>query len=198
MALLLFFLSCESFLSYLVIPSKHLFVSAGSLPHTFYNCNLSYIKNNKKVLEVESATGDNEMKHYASIARNMDIADKYFRLYLRDVLKPYNLNTAEGTVLLSLYGKNETTESQIINSIHNHDCHTQDQIINELHYDRGVMTRTMKGLEEKKHVLRSNNPNDCRSYIFSLTKKHWILSPYLLTCFTNGIHFYLKGLIPIP
>lgn len=112
------------------------------------------------------------MKQYASIGRNMNIADKYFRLYLRDALKPYDLNTAEGTVLLSLYGKNGTTESQIFDSIHDHAIwHTQDQIIDELHYDRGVMTRTMKALEEKEYVLRSDNPTDCRSYIFSLTKK---------------------------
>lgn len=134
------------------------------------------------------------MKHYASIARNMNIADKYFRLYLRDVLKPYNLNTAEGTVLLFLYGKNGTTESQIINSIHNHDCHTQDQIINELHYDRGVMTRTMKGLEEKEYVLRSNNPNDCRSYIFSLTKKALDFKPILVDMLYKWNTFLLEGI----
>lgn len=120
------------------------------------------------------------MKQYASIGRNMNIADKYFRLYLRGALKPYGLNTAEGTVLLSLYGKNGTTESQIFDSIHDHDCHTQDQIIDELHYDRGVMTRTMKGLEEKDYVLRSDNTNDCRSYIFSLTKKALGFKPILI------------------
>ena len=109
---------------------------------------------------------------YICIGRNINIADKYFRIFLRDALKPHGLNTAEGTVLLSLYGENASTERQIFNSIHDHAFHhTQDQIIDELHYDRGVMTRTMKALEEKGYVLRSGNPDDFRSYIFSLTSK---------------------------
>lgn len=134
------------------------------------------------------------MKHYASIGRNMNIADKYFRLYLRDALKPYNLNTAEGTVLLSLYGKNGTTKSQIFDSVYDHDFHTQDEIIDELHYDRGVMTRTMKGLEEKGYVLRSDNPDDCRSYIFTLTKKALEFKPILVGMLYKWNTFLLEGI----
>ncbi len=120
------------------------------------------------------------MEQYASIGRNMNIADKYFRLYLRDALKPYHLNAAEGTVLLSLYGKNGATERQIFDSIHDHAVgYTQDKIIEELQYDRGVMTRTMKALEEKEYVLRIDNPTDNRSYIFSLTQKALDFKPIL-------------------
>ncbi|HCC00148.1 MAG TPA: hypothetical protein DEP42_02850 [Ruminococcaceae bacterium] len=59
------------------------------------------------------------------------------------------------------------------------------------------MTRTMKGLEQKEYILRSSNPNDCRSYIFSLTKKHWTLNLYLLTFLISGIYCYLKRSISI-
>lgn len=135
------------------------------------------------------------MEQYASIGRNMNIADKYFRLFLRDALKQHNLNTAEGTVLLSLYGKNGSTENQIFDAIHDHAIwHTQDQIIDELQYDRGVMTRTMKALEEKEYVRRSDNPADSRSYIFSLTKKALDFKPILVgmlyewnTCLLEGL-----------
>ena len=135
------------------------------------------------------------MEQYASIGRNMNIADKYFRLYLRDALKPHNLNTAEGTVLLSLYGKNGSTETQIFDSIHDHTTrHTQDQIIDELQYDRGVMTRTMKALEEKEYVLRSDNPTDCRSYIFSLTKKAMDFKPILIGILFEWNTYLLEGI----
>lgn len=135
------------------------------------------------------------MKRYASIGRSMNIADKYFRLYLRNSLKPYDLNTAEGTVLLSLYGKDGTTENQIFDSINDQKpCHTQDQIIDELHYDRGVMTRTMKALEEKEYVLRSDNPNDCRSYIFSLTKKALGFKPILVGILYEWNECLLEGI----
>ena len=135
------------------------------------------------------------MERYASIGRNMNIADKYFRLYLRDALKPHNLNTAEGTVLLSLYGKNGTTENQIFDSIHDNAIrHTQDQIIDELHYDRGVMTRTMKALEEKEYVLRSDNPADSRSYIFSLTDKALDFKPILIGILFEWNTYLLEGI----
>lgn len=135
------------------------------------------------------------MKQYASIGRNMNIADKYFRLYLRNALKPYDLNSAEGTVLLSLYGNNGSTERQIFNAIHELvTWHTQDQIIDELQYDRGVMTRTMKTLEEKEYVLRSDNPADCRSYIFSLTKKALDFKPILIAILSGWNECLLKGI----
>lgn len=134
------------------------------------------------------------MEQYASIGRNMSIAYKYFRLYLRDALKPYDLNMAEGTVLLSLYEKNGTTERQIFDSLQPAVWRTQDQIIEELHYDRGVMTRTMKSLEEKKFVLRSDNPADCRSYIFSLTQKAQEFKPILIGLLSEWNTWLLEGI----
>ena len=113
------------------------------------------------------------MEKYPRIGRNINIADKYFRLYLRDALSPHGLNTAEGTVLLSMYGSSGGTERQIVDSIHGREGggNTQDERIDDLHYDKGVMTRTMKSLEEKGFVQRSPNPADSRSYIFTLTEK---------------------------
>lgn len=98
------------------------------------------------------------MKRYAEIGRNMNIADKYFRLYLRNALHPYDLNAAEGTVLLMMYAKDGATEQQ-------------NKLIGALHYDKGVMTRTMKSLVEKGYVERSDNPADFRSHFFALTEK---------------------------
>ena len=115
-----------------------------------------------------------EMKmKYVSIGRNMNIADKYFRLYLRSALNPYELNAAEGTVLLVMYGKDGGTEKQIFHSIHGFEPggNTQDELIGQLHYDKGVMARTMKTLEEKGYVERRDNPADSRSYLFYLTEQ---------------------------
>ncbi len=112
------------------------------------------------------------MKNFRSIGRNMMIADKYFKLYLRDALQPYGLNAAEGVVLLMLYEKaakacalSETEHATA------HSGKTQDELIREIHYDKGVMTRTMKELEQKGYVVREQNPLDSRSYLFSLSDK---------------------------
>ncbi|WAM34190.1 MarR family winged helix-turn-helix transcriptional regulator [Caldicellulosiruptor morganii] len=93
---------------------------------------------------------------YTSIGRHMLIIDKYFKLFLKNSLKKYGLNAAEGLVLLSLYGQ---------------EGRTQEQIVNELHYDKSVMTRIMQSLEKKDYVLRQKNSADSRSYIFLLTDK---------------------------
>ncbi|MGI5979480.1 MAG: MarR family winged helix-turn-helix transcriptional regulator [Oscillospiraceae bacterium] len=136
------------------------------------------------------------MEQYASIGRNMNITDKYFRLYLRDALKPYDLNAAEGTVLLSMYGKSGSTEQQIFDSIHAHRAagNTQDELIGELHYDKGVMTRTMKALEDKGYVLRRDNPADSRSYIFSLTEKAQAFKATLLGLLRQWNVHFLAGI----
>lgn len=110
------------------------------------------------------------MEKFTSIGRNMMIADKYFKLYLRDALMPHNLNAAEGIVLLMMYRKNMNHTKDSDNH-YNTGSNTQDELIREIHYDKGVMTRTMKELEQKGFVERQPNPADSRSYLFSLTPK---------------------------
>lgn len=121
------------------------------------------------------------MKQYADIGKDIFVIDKYFKLYFKTELKVYNLNTAEGMVLLALYEGDMKTECEIFSSIHK--CSmgmTQEQIIYELHYDKGVMARTMQSLESKEYVTRESNPNDSRSYIFSLTDKARDFKPTLI------------------
>ena len=110
--------------------------------------------------------------HYRLIGQNMMVVDKYFKIYLKNSLKKYDLNTAEGMVLLALYGHDGRTEEQILHDIHqDYDGKSQDQLIDELHYDKSVMTRTMQALEKKGYVIRGDNPKDSRSFIFNLTSK---------------------------
>jgi len=102
---------------------------------------------------------------FAGIGRTMMIADKYFKLFLRDALQPYGLNAAEGIVLLMLLRNEQHPHQTLITG------KTQDELIREIHYDKGVMTRTTKELEQKGYVVREQHPADCRSYLFSLTEK---------------------------
>ena len=97
------------------------------------------------------------MEKFEHIGRNMMITDKYFKLYLRDALAPFDLNTAEGVVLLMMFHSAVAKKN------------TQEDLIRRIHYDKGVMTRTMKELEKKGYVSREPHPTDSRSYLFSLT-----------------------------
>ncbi len=116
-----------------------------------------------------------------SVGRNNMIIDKYFKLFFKNNLKPYDLNTAEGIVLLLLLEKETRPQENTIEKLHKIVCgKTQDQLIDEIHYDKAVMTRTMQTLESKGYVVRSVNPEDSRSYVFSLTKKAFDFKPVLL------------------
>lgn len=116
-----------------------------------------------------------------SIGRNNMIIEKYFKLFFRNNLKQYDLNTAEGIVLLLLLEKETRPQYKTIDKLHKIlKGQTQEQIIDEIHYDKAVMTRTMQSLESKGYVMRNVNPTDNRSYIFSLTKKATDFKPTLL------------------
>lgn len=107
-----------------------------------------------------------------SIGRSNMIIGKYFKLYFRNNLKQYDLNTAEGLVLLLMLEKEMKPEYNALDKMHQLiKGQTQDQMNDEIHYDKAVMTRTMQSLESKGYVERSVNPADRRSSIFSLTKK---------------------------
>lgn len=134
------------------------------------------------------------MYYHESIGLNILVIDKYFKIYLKKSLKEYNLNTSEGLVLLILYKQLETLDKNLI-EIHNTELgKTQDQIIDELHYDKGVMTRAMKSLEEKNYVLRKDNPQDNRSYIFELTEEAICLKPHLLEILNKWHNIVLKDI----
>ncbi len=116
-----------------------------------------------------------------SIGRNNMIIEKYFKLFFKNGLKQYDLNTAEGMVLLLLLEKQAKPQHNTIEKMHKIiKGQTQDQMIDEIHYDKAVMTRTTQSLENKGYVVRSINPADSRSYIFSLTKKGEAFKPTLL------------------
>jgi len=118
----------------------------------------------------------------SSIGQSILVIDKYMKLYLRNSLRPHNLNTAEGMVLLTLFGRDGKTQNEILNEIHQDSIGiTQEHIIDELHYDKSVMTRTMQSLEGKGYVKRQENISDGRSYIFYLTQAANDFKPTLIS-----------------
>ncbi len=107
-----------------------------------------------------------------SVGRSNMIIEKYFKLYFRNNLKKYDLNTAEGLILLLMMEKEMKPQYNALDKMHQLiKGQTQDQMNDEIHYDKAVMTRTMQSLESKGYVERSINPADRRSSVFSLTKK---------------------------
>lgn len=131
------------------------------------------------------------MKRFEGIGKNMMIQDRYFKMYLKDSLKPYNLNSAEGIVLLMMFKSMAETDKATENE---NPGNTQDQIIKEIHYDKGVMTRTMKDLEDKGFVSRNQHPDDSRSFLFSLTKQGLDFKDTLVSILQKWNDELLKGI----
>lgn len=135
------------------------------------------------------------MDQRACTGRNIMVIDKYFKLYFRRMLKEHELNSAEGMVLLALFGSDGLTEKQILTSIHSGTgAQTQEQIIRELHYDKGVLTRTMQSLEEKAYVVRCKNLQDSRAFDFHLTEKAKAFRPKLMKILSQWHTHLIDGI----
>ncbi len=131
---------------------------------------------------------------YKEIGRNILIIDKYFKLYLKTALKQYDLNTAEGMVLLTLYEQTGHTSAQIIQNSHPENFSaTQNQLIDELHYDKGVMTRIIQSLEQKGFVRRTDHPLDSRSFLINVTDKALDFKPVLISILKRWNDLFLIG-----
>lgn len=118
------------------------------------------------------------MVPYEMIGRNIMVVDKYFRLYLKDALKIHDMNTAEGLALLVLLGKQGVG---------------QDYLIDELQYDKGVIARTMKALEEKGLVEKMKNDSDLRAANYFLTLKSLQFKPIFIDLLKSWNDRILSG-----
>lgn len=119
-----------------------------------------------------------------SIGRHLFITEKYFKLFLKYELKPYGITSSECMVLLML-AEHDVENTQVGLS--------QEEINEELNYDKGVLTRLMKGLEEKDLVTREANPKDGRSYLFVPTEKMIAYRPYIRNALKKWSEFVFES-----
>ena len=118
-----------------------------------------------------------------ALGRDIFVIDKYFRIYFKNALRPYGLNTTEAMVLLALYERGGSLGKDVFQDIHGHKLQkSQEQIISDLQYDKAAMTRTMQSLESQGFVVRCVNPKDSRSFLFSATEKADAFKPKLIGC----------------
>ncbi len=135
------------------------------------------------------------MDDYRALGRDIFVIDKYFRLYFKHSLQQYNLNVTEAMVLLALYERGGKLMEDVFQDIHQQRLQkSQDQIISDLQYDRAAMTRTMQSLESKDFVIRRENPDDSRSFLFSATQKADTFKPQLVGLLRDWNQLLLNGI----
>ncbi|MDP4119923.1 MAG: MarR family transcriptional regulator [Bacillota bacterium] len=135
------------------------------------------------------------MNDHAALGRDIFVIEKYFRLYFKNALKEYDVNSTEAMVLLAFYEKGGPLKEDVFKDIHeNQFAKTQDQIISELHYDKAAMTRTMQSLEKKGFVIRKDNPDDSRSFLFFVTDKANQFKPKLINILKEWNDLLMKDI----
>lgn len=108
---------------------------------------------------------------FTLISRNVIAVEKYFKMYFKAELKKYGFNTTEGLILYILY-----TQAGVADE---YGGKTQEQLCSLLYLDKAEISRTIKCLESKGYLLRSNHPTDSRSSICRLTEKALAFQPQL-------------------
>ncbi|MCQ2567969.1 MAG: MarR family winged helix-turn-helix transcriptional regulator [Mogibacterium sp.] len=88
------------------------------------------------------------MNEFHSIGQSVFIAEKYFKQFFKEAVKPFGLNRAEAMTLMMLCA---------------------DKSLAELHYDKGVLSRTLQCLEDKGYITRSASEADGRANDIKVT-----------------------------
>lgn len=79
-----------------------------------------------------------------------------YKAFIKNEMAEMGMNFIEGMTILSLYGT---------------DGYTAEGLTEAVSCDKSVMTRTLQRLEKEDLVLRKQNPDDGRSWIFCVTEK---------------------------
>lgn len=97
------------------------------------------------------------MKHneYMEIGHAMLDYSRRFKAFMKSELAAAGINFVEGMTVLYLYGA---------------DGRTADSLTEAVSCDKSVMTRALQHLEKEGLVLRKQNPDDGRSWIFCATE----------------------------
>lgn len=111
-------------------------------------------------------------KYYDCPGHYLFIMDKYYRQFLRDMLKPQGMSASEAMVLLLLYQRHVASPRE--------EGYTQEELNKELHYDKAALTRVMKLLEDKNMVLRKPNHADKRSFCFVMAQAGFAMLPEIM------------------
>ncbi|MDF2540394.1 MAG: hypothetical protein K0S47_112 [Herbinix sp.] len=93
---------------------------------------------------------------HATIGRWISILHRQSQIYINQVLKEFNITSAEYSFLLYLY---------------RNDGITQDDLSTYLYIDKAATTRAIKSLELKGYITRMKDPDDKRCNRVYLTTK---------------------------
>jgi MarR family transcriptional regulator, transcriptional regulator for hemolysin len=99
------------------------------------------------------------------------------RQLINEDLKPMNLSSAEGNILLHLLTENQQLQ--------------QEEIVDQLDISKPAISRALKSLERKGFVKREKDPSDKRASRVLMTEKALQIGPGLVQVY-NGVFSIAK------
>ena len=102
------------------------------------------------------------------------------RQIINDNLKPLNLSSAEGNILLHLL-----TQDQEMG---------QEQLVNQLDISKPAVSRALNTLEIKGYVTRQRDPNDKRARWVRLTNKALEIGPAVEQAYNHVYKLAMQGI----
>ena len=102
------------------------------------------------------------------------------RQIINDHLKPLNLSSAEGNILLHLLTQGQEMK--------------QDQLVNQLDISKPAVSRALNTLEIKGYVTRQRDPNDKRARWVRLTNKALEIGPAVEQAYNHVYKLAMQGI----
>ena len=94
-------------------------------------------------------------------------------------LRPLNLSSAEGNILLHLL-----TQGQELG---------QEQLVEQLDISKPAVSRALESLESKRYITRLRNPEDKRAYQVRLTDKALKIGPTVEQIYNHVFELAVQG-----
>lgn len=103
------------------------------------------------------------------------------RQIINENLRPLNLSSAEGNILLHLLTQGETG---------------QDQLVDQLDISKPAVSRALDSLESKGYVTRQPDPADRRAHRVQLTAKAREIGPNIEQIYNQLYTLAVQGISP--
>ncbi len=104
------------------------------------------------------------------------------RQIINSNLRPLNLTSAEGNILLHLW--TQKTDMR------------QDQLVEQLDVSKPAISRTLNSLVKNGYITRQQDPQDKRAHLVSMTNKTIVIGPALEHAYNQVYTLALNGISP--
>jgi MarR family transcriptional regulator for hemolysin len=104
------------------------------------------------------------------------------RQLINESLRPLNLSSAEGNILLHLLMQGQEMG--------------QDQLVEQLDISKPAVSRALDSLEKKGYISREQNPNDRRAYRVLLSSQAREIAPTVEQAYNQLYAVALQGISP--